>query len=150
MKTCPDPAIKNRLWHHKGKYCWHSYHMACVDAASEGMSSPTWLIIWQDPSCRRVPSTLIKSSAKHLSNILNASSSSGSRSQSEWWATHRQTWHAKKIMCIKCHNSELRRRQPCRLLLYIKVVTEVDYLYSTILQTIIFPCTIQHQVQCVL
>lgn len=63
VKTCPEPAIKTQLWHHRGKSCWHSYHMVSVDAASEGMSTPTWPMVWQDPACRRVQSTLIKSVA---------------------------------------------------------------------------------------
>lgn len=36
--------------------------MVCVDdATSEGLSSPSWLMVWQEPACRRLKSALIKS-----------------------------------------------------------------------------------------
>lgn len=60
-KTWPEPAIKKHtLAHHMGHHV-DTAIVARVGAASEGSSSPTWLIMWQDLQCRRVPSTLIKS-----------------------------------------------------------------------------------------
>lgn len=98
-RTCPEPAIKTPLWHHRGKSCWHSYHMASVDAASEGMSTPTWPMVWQDPACRRVQATLIKSVPlqKHPSNVCK----DGSSSHSEWRASGRQRRRARKTVCTE-------------------------------------------------
>lgn len=134
MKTCPEPPIKNRLWHHRGKSCWHSYHVACVDAASEGLSSPTWLIIWQDQACRRVPSTLIKSVPLLNTSAMLAMPAAAATQSDGQLADMPGKYCAQNAIIW---NKTIRGK-------------EIDYLYSTMLQTIIFPCRVQHQVSGVL
>lgn len=106
-KTCPETAIKNPLWHHRGKSCWHSYHMVCVDAASEGLSSPTWLMVWQEPACRRVESTLIKSVP--LLNTSRTSAKTAAATQSDGQVSDKEDMPEKQC-AEKCFNLELMMR----------------------------------------